>query len=100
MPDVRIAERRIWVDNEARALLSGEVHFWRLDPGVWPAVLARARDIGLRVLSTYVCWAFHEVGPREYDFVGATNPRRDLLGFIDLVEREGFWLLLRPGPYI
>jgi len=100
MPEVRIAERRIWVGDESRALLSGEVHFWRLDPAVWPAVLERLRDLGLDIVSTYVCWEFHEIAPGEFDFEGTSNPRRNLLGFLDLAAQRGFWVLLRPGPYI
>jgi hypothetical protein len=100
MPAVRIADRKIWVGDESRALLSGEVHYWRLDPSVWPDVLARARDLGLDVLSSYVCWDFHELEPGQFDFNGSTNARRNLLGFLELAQREGLWVLIRPGPYI
>jgi beta-galactosidase GanA len=96
---VKLADRRIWVGEQNRALLSGEVHYWRLDPADWPAVLERVRELGLDVLSTYVCWNFHELEPGRFDFVGDTNPRRDLLGFLDLAQREGFWVLLRPPGY-
>ena len=46
VPGVRIADRRIWVGETSRALLSGEVHFWRLDASVWRAVLERVLDLG------------------------------------------------------
>src|SRR5262249_5640794 len=26
--------------------------------------------------------------------------RLDLIGFLELAQREGFWVLIRPGPYI
>jgi hypothetical protein len=100
MPEVRIAERRLWVGDARRALLSGEVHFWRLDPDVWPAVLERAVELGLDMVSTYVCWQFHELGQADFDFDGRSNPRRNLLGFLDLAASRGFWVVLRPGPYI
>jgi hypothetical protein len=100
MARARIAERRIRVDDQSRALLSGEVHFWRLDPRVWPSVLARARELGLDMLSSYVCWDFHELAPGRFDLRGETTPRRDLLAFLELVREQGFWLVLRPGPYI
>jgi hypothetical protein len=100
MPEVRIAERRLWVGDASRALLSGEVHFWRLDPAVWPDVLDRVRDLGLDIVSTYVCWQFHELAVGAFDFDGMTNPRRNLLAFLDLAASRGFWVLLRPGPYI
>ena len=100
MPRARIADRRIWVGEQSRALLSGEVHFWRLDPRTWPSVLARARELGLEMLSTYVCWDFHELAPGRFDLEGETDPRRNLAAFLELVRDEGLWLLLRPGPYI
>jgi glycosyl hydrolase family 35 len=100
MPAVRLADHKIWVSGESRALLSGEVHFWRLDRSVWPVVLDRVRELGLDVLSSYLCWDFHEVEPGKFEFGGAINPRRDVLSFLDLAAERGFWVLLRPGPYI
>jgi len=100
MTTVSIAKKKIWVDDLDIPLLSGEVHYWRLDPANWRAVLGRAREMGLQTLATYVCWDFHEVEPGRYDFRGETDPRRNLLGFLDLLTDEGFWIILRPGPYI
>ncbi len=100
MSDVRIAEKRIWVGNESRALLSGEVHYWRLAPPRWGTILGRVRDIGLDVISTYVCWQYHEVAAGRLDFRGTTEPQRDLVRFLDLVSAQNFWLMFRPGPYI
>src|SRR5689334_6624071 len=96
----RLAERRVWVGDQQRALLSGEVHYWRLDAAVWPAALSRVRELGLDVISTYVPWNFHELSPETFDFGGATDPRRNLHAFLRLADAAGFWVLLRPGPYI
>ncbi|HSL42798.1 MAG TPA: beta-galactosidase [Anaerolineales bacterium] len=100
MATVKITDKKIWVDGIAIPLLSGEVHYWRLDPANWRPVLRRAREMGLQVIATYVCWDFHEIEPGRYDFCGETDPRRNLLGFLDLLTAEGFWIILRPGPYI
>ncbi|MBV9599128.1 MAG: beta-galactosidase [Chloroflexi bacterium] len=100
MPAVRVAERRVWVGQESRALLSGEVHYWRLDASAWPAVLERVRDLGLDIVSTYVCWNFHEVASGEFDFAGGRDARRHLGAFLRLAADRGMWVLLRPGPYI
>jgi hypothetical protein len=100
MATVRIAGKKVWVDGVAIPLLSGEVHYWRLDPASWQPVLRRAREMGLQVVATYVCWDFHELEPGRYDFRGETDPRRNLLRFLDLLTAEGFWIILRPGPYI
>ena len=81
-------------------LISGEVHYWRLDPAAWRDVLQPVKELGLPVVSTYVCWDFHETTRGHFDFSGETDPRRNLLGFLDLLSAEGFWVLIRPGPYI
>ena len=100
MTSVRIADKKVWVGDQGIPLLSGEIHYWRLDPASWRPVLRRAGEMGLQVIATYVCWDFHEIEPGCYDFRGETDPRRNLLGFLDLLTEEGFWIILRPGPYI
>ncbi|NDJ85692.1 MAG: hypothetical protein GYB66_07385 [Chloroflexi bacterium] len=100
MPKVEISQRRIRVGAESRNLISGEIHYWRLDAGVWSRVLDRASEMGLDIVSTYVCWDFHEVAPGKLDFTGETDPRRNLIRFLELAKDRGFWVLLRPGPYI
>lgn len=97
---MRLAERRIWVGDESRELLSGEVHFWRLDRSVWPKVLSAVRELGLDIISTYVAWNAHELEPGRYDFTGESDPRLDLIGFLELAQQHGLWVLIRPGPYI
>lgn len=100
MPAVTIAERKVRVGDESIPLLSGEMHYWRLAPENWRPILQRIKEMGLYVVATYACWDFHEIAPGEYDFTGATDPRRNLLGFLDLLTDEGFWIIFRPGPYI
>lgn len=100
MRAVRIEGKRLHVAGEAIPLLSGEMHFWRVDPALWPRILGRLRELDLRIVSTYVCWDYHELAPGHYDFDGHTSPGRNLLGFLDLAAEMGLYAVLRPGPYI
>ena len=100
MVSVRIANKRVWVGDESRALIHGEVHYWRLSPARWRDVLQATRALGLDIISTYVPWQFHELAPGEFDFTGTSDPARDLVGFLELAAEYGFWVLIRPGPYI
>ena len=100
MPEVRIDRRRIWIGDQPHALLSGEIHFWRLNPAQWRAVLDRAREMGLDMVASYVCWEYHALGEDRFDFTGATDPQRNLIGFLELAAEMGLWLIIRPGPYI
>jgi hypothetical protein len=98
--DVKIINKCIHVGENEIPLLSGEVHYWRLSPESWLPVLHSVREMGLNVISSYVCWEFHELEPEKYDFTGETDPRRNLVAFLELLREEGFWLIFRPGPYI
>jgi hypothetical protein len=97
---VTIADRKVRVGDQAIPLLSGEVHYWRLDPNTWRPILERVRDMGIQIVASYACWDFHEIAPGVFDFRGESDPRRDLLGFLDLLTEMGFWIIFRPGPYI
>ena len=105
MRTVTVQNKKIQVaeaaDGERQLpLLSGEIHYWRLDPANWRAALRRTRQLGLEIIATYVCWDYHELEPGRYDFHGQTDPRRDLVRFLDLAAEEDFWVIIRPGPYI
>jgi len=98
--EVRIKDRQIYVGEIPVPLISGEVHYWRLAPARWREILERVREMGLRTVATYVCWEYHEYERGKFDFTGETEPQRNLVGFLDLAQEMGFWIIIRPGPYI
>ncbi|MFA6600236.1 MAG: beta-galactosidase [Candidatus Omnitrophota bacterium] len=101
MRKVEIRKNEIWIDRKQRVpLLSGEVHYWRLNPTYWKEILSRVHEMGLRVISTYVPWDYHEYKRGRFDFIGKTDKTRNLKGFLELTRREGFRVIIRPGPYI
>jgi beta-galactosidase len=79
----------VWDGGEHR-FLSGEVHYWRLDPAHWPQVLDAVADLGFTAISTYVPWVEHDGG--RYD--GA----RDIEAFLALVHDRGLKAMVRIGP--
>jgi hypothetical protein len=100
MPSVSISEKKVWVGDTPVSLLSGEVHYWRLDPNSWRAALERVREMGIKTVATYACWDYHQIAPGQYDFTGVTDPRRNMVGFLELLTEMDFWIIFRPGPYI
>lgn len=100
MPKVEIKKQKILVGKKEVPLISGEVHYWRLNPNYWREILLRVREMGLRIVSTYVPWDFHEYKRGHFDFSGKTDGARDLKAFLDLTRRQGFQVIIRPGPYI
>lgn len=97
---IQVRNRTIYLNGKWMPLISGEVHYWRLDPLQWKKILEKVRELGLEIVSTYIPWEFHEIASRVYDFEGRTDPRRNLAGYLELLEEMGFRVILRPGPYI
>lgn len=100
MPKVQIKKNEIHVGGKSVSLVSGEVHYWRLNPSYWKEVLDRVREMGLKVVSTYIPWDYHEYKQGKFDFTGKTDQTRNLKAFLHLAKKEKFWVIIRPGPYI
>jgi beta-galactosidase len=98
--NVELSNGMVRVGERNASLLSGTFHYWRVHPEAWPKALDSIREMGLETIETYIPWQFHELEPGKYDFTGETDSRRDLVKFLKLVKEAGFWLLIRPGPYI
>lgn len=73
-------------------LIGGEIHYGRVQQRYWPQILESARTLGAEVIGAYVMWDFHEIGEGRYDFAL-------LHEFLAEVDRRGFRVLARPGPY-
>jgi len=81
-------------------LFAAEVQYWRLEPRYWEPILVAARDAGLPGISSYVPWEVHEVEKGRFDFDGSTDPRLNLVGYLELVKKVGLRLAYRPGPFV
>ncbi|KAA3611445.1 MAG: hypothetical protein DWQ01_04965 [Planctomycetota bacterium] len=100
MAEVQLKDGALLVGNRRLPFLSGEIHYWRLDPTTWRRHLQQAKDLHLGWVATYVPWQFHEVRPGRFDFDGATDSRRNLRSFLELAAEIELKVWLRPGPYI
>jgi Glycosyl hydrolases family 35 len=88
--------RGLDVGGQVVPLVSGAVHYWRLDRARWPQILDRVLDLGFRMIETYVPWSVHEEAPGRFDFTGD----RDIEAFAALAADKGLHLIVRPGPHI
>ncbi|HEY3379394.1 MAG TPA: beta-galactosidase [Armatimonadota bacterium] len=99
---------RLLVQGNPLIYFSGEIHYWRVNPQAWREALIMAKLNGLNFISTYIPWDFHEIDegytdlgpPLSYDFTGRTDPRKNLIGFLELAQQEGLYVAVRPGPAI
>ncbi len=80
-------------------LFSGEIHYFRIEKKNWKSILKKMKDCGLNTVSFYIPWAWHEYKEGKFDFSGKTDPKRDLISFLDLTKELNFYTIVRPGPY-
>lgn len=85
--------------GERLPALSGSIHYWRLERALWPAILESVRELGFRLIETYVPWNVHEVAAERFDW-GEKDPAKDLDAFLTLTESMGLHVILRPGPHV
>lgn len=90
----------------SQEICGAEIQYFRTEPRYWEPILERFKETGLRCVTTYVQWGTHLVGPPDkkhpagrFDFTGQTDPRLNLHRFLELVEKQGFNLNFRCGPF-
>lgn len=102
---VRVVGDALAIDGRPTFLFGGELQYYRVRApdfdaarthALWAEKLDRLRDLGANLLTTYVPWDYHELAPGRFDFTGA----RDLPRFLALAADRGFFIVVRPGPFI
>ncbi|KAE8777557.1 Beta-galactosidase 7 [Hordeum vulgare] len=88
--------RSLMLDGARRMLFSGDIHYPRSTPEMWPRLIESAREGGLDVIQTYVFWNVHEPIQGQYNFQG----RYDLVKFIREIHAQGLYVSLRVGPFV
>jgi beta-galactosidase len=84
------------LDGAPFRILSGALHYFRVHPRQWADRIAKARQMGLNTIETYVAWNAHAPTEQAFDLAGGL----DLGHFLDLVADAGMYAIVRPGPYI
>lgn len=97
---VEIKHKQILIDNKPVLILSGEIHYYRLQRSDWQDRIDKLKTAGCNAVASYVPWLCHEPLAGEIDLTGRTRPELDLGAFIDLCRDNGLYFLVRPGPFI
>lgn len=104
--NVRFTENGIYLESSQTEkegkeipLYSGSIHYWRMAPETWEKALINAKNMGFSIVETYIPWGVHEPERNEFDY-GKKDPRKDLNKFLDICEKVGLYVIVRPGPHI
>jgi len=85
------------LDDKPYQIIAGEMHPARIPAEYWNQRIQLAKAMGCNTISVYVFWNFHESEEGVYDF---STDNHNLKEFFRLVQEEGMWVILRPGPYV
>lgn len=96
---IKVRYNGLEVDGNLHPLVSGSVHYWRLDPEKWGHILDQVKSLGFGIVETYIPWSIHETAQGEFDF-GKVDPAKNIDKFLSLCEERGLKTLVRPGPHI
>ncbi len=91
---------RFSIGKETYPPFSAELHYFRIDKRHWSICFERIKRAGFRIISTAVPWNVHQDNQKMFDFAGLTDPRKDLIVFLELAREFGFKVILRPGPWV
>ena len=91
-----VNSKGVFVDGKPYWLLTGEIHYFRVQPEYWRDRLEKLRACGLNTVSTYCPWNSHEPIEGKFNFEG----RFDMGAFLKLCQEMDIKVMLRPGPYI
>jgi beta-galactosidase len=87
-------------------IFGAEIQYFRLDPKYWEEIVKRFVDSGLKCVTSYVPWEVHCVSlpdkkhpAGKMDFEGKTDPRKNVIKFLELLEKYNLLLNFRSGPF-
>jgi beta-galactosidase len=92
-----LGEHDFLLDGRPFRIISGEMHPARIPREYWRHRVRMAKALGCNTMAVYVFWNYHEQVPGRFDF---TTENRDVAQFMRIVQEEGMFVLLRPGPYV
>jgi hypothetical protein len=100
-PDrIRYDSQCLTIDGKDVFIFSGAFHFFRCPKALWPDRFEKIKEAGFNTVETYVPWNWCE---REMPAGAGDFSKVDLKDFndwLDMAEKFGFYIIVRPGPYI
>lgn len=90
-----IGDKDFLLDGQRLQIRCGELHFARVPREYWGQRLQLCKAMGLNTVCAYLFWNYHEWNQGKFDWSG----QADAAEFCRLAQKEGLWVILRPGPY-
>jgi hypothetical protein len=95
-----VISNKFSIGKETYHPFSAEMHYFRIEKKYWSICFERIKRAGFRIIATAVPWNVHQDENKYLDFSGITDPKKDLIVFLELAREFGFKVILRPGPWV
>ncbi len=92
-----LSKDQFLLDGKPFQIISGEMHPARIPAEYWRQRIQMAKAMGCNTIAAYVFWNYHESQPGVFDFKTGNH---NIADFIRMVQEEGLYFILRPGPYV
>lgn len=89
-------QKDFMINGKPTKLMSGAIHYFRIMPEDWELSLYNLKALGFNTVETYVPWNLHEPKPGVFNYEGIA----DIASFLELAQKMGLYIILRPTPYI
>lgn len=93
----KLEKSEFLLDGKPFQIISGEMHPARIPVEYWRHRIQMAKAMGCNTIAAYVFWNYQEPEPGVFDFQTGNH---NIAQFIKIVQEEGMFLMLRPGPYV
>ncbi len=93
----KLEKSEFLLDGKPFQIISGEMHPARIPVEYWRHRIQMAKAMGCNTIAAYIFWNYHETEPGVFDFQTGNH---NIAQFIKIVQEEGMFLMLRPGPYV
>ena len=92
-----LVKQDFMLDSKPYQIISGEMHPARIPAEYWKQRIQMAKAMGCNTIAAYIFWNYHETEAGVFDFQTGNH---NIAKFVKMVQDEGMWLILRPGPYV
>jgi beta-galactosidase len=91
-----VGDKTFLLNGKPFVVKAAEIHYPRIPRPYWDQRIKMCKSLGMNTLCVYVFWNIHEQQEGRFDFTG----NNDLAAFIRLAQKNGMYVIVRPGPYV
>lgn len=92
----KVSKNEFLLNGKPIVLRAGELHYSRIPKAYWDHRIKLCKAMGMNTVCIYAFWNFHEQEQGVFDFSG----QKDIAGFVRLIQKNGMYCIVRPGPYV